>query len=58
MMIATAFIDKCSNELWGEIFWLENQPITTENAKLYDEILAELRTREYRRECLSQFLAG
>ena len=56
MMIATAFIDKCSNELWEEIFWLEDQPITVENAKLYDEILAELRLREFRRQCINDFL--
>ena len=55
-MIATAFIDKCSNELWEEIFWLEDQPITVENATLYDEILAELRLREFRRQCISDFL--
>ena len=56
MMIATAFIDKCSNELWEEIYWLESQPITTESAELYDEILAELRSREYRRQCINDFL--
>lgn len=56
MMIATAFIDKCSNELWEEIFWLEDQPITVENATLYDEILAELRSRERRRQCINDFL--
>jgi hypothetical protein len=52
MMIATAFIDKCSNALWEEIYWLESQPISTENAKLYDDILAELRSRERRRQYL------
>ena len=52
VMIATAFIDKCSNELWEEIYWLESQPITVENATLYDEILAELRSRESRRQYL------
>jgi hypothetical protein len=55
-MIATAFIDKCSNELWEEIYWLETQPITTENATLYDQILNELRSREYRRQCIDEFL--
>lgn len=52
MMIATAFIDKCSNELWEEIYWLESQPITVDNATLYDQILAELRSRESRRQYL------
>jgi hypothetical protein len=52
MMIATAFINKCSNELWEEIYWLESQPITTESAELYDEILTELRNRESRRQYL------
>lgn len=52
MPIATAFIDKCSNELWEEIYWLESQPITVDNATLYDEILAELRLRESRRQYL------
>jgi hypothetical protein len=52
MMIATAFIDKCSNELWEEIYWLGSQPITVDNATLYDEILAELRSRESRRQYL------
>jgi hypothetical protein len=56
MMIATAFIDKCSNELWEEIYWLESQPITVDNAILYDQILAELRTRESRRQFIDQFL--
>lgn len=55
-MIATAFIDKCSNDLWEEICWLESQPITVENATLYDQILAELRSRESRRQCIDEFL--
>jgi hypothetical protein len=57
-MIATAFIDKCSNELWEEIYWLESQPITVDNATLYDQILAELRSRERRRQCIDEFLFG
>jgi hypothetical protein len=57
-MIATAFIGKCSNELWEEIYWLESQPITVENATLYDQIMGELRSRESRRQFIDQFLFG
>jgi hypothetical protein len=52
MMIATDFIDLCSNELWEELIWLEEQPITAENGALYDRILNEIRTRERRRQYL------
>jgi hypothetical protein len=56
-MIATAFIDQTSNELWEELHWLEGQPITDENGALYDQILEELRTRERRRQNLEDHFA-
>jgi hypothetical protein len=51
-MIATDFTDLSSNELWEELIWLEEQPITAENGALYDRILNEIRTRERRRQYL------
>ena len=56
-MIATAFTDLSSNELWEEIHWLEAQPITDENGALYDRILEELRPRERRRQYLEDNFA-
>lgn len=52
-MIATDFIDLTSNDLWAEIDWLETQPVTRENAALYDRILTEIRTRNRRRQYLA-----
>ena len=51
-MIATDFTDLSTNELWEEILWLEEQPITNENGALYDRILKEIRTRNRRRQYL------
>ena len=48
-MIATSFIELSSNELWEEILWLEEQPLTKENAVRYDLLLKEFRTRQRRR---------
>ena len=59
MMIATDFLDKCENELWEEIFYLEEQQqMTHEQGHLYDRILKEIRTRNRRRQDLEDFLGG
>ena len=51
-MIATDFINLSSNELWEEMIWLEQQPITAESGALYDRILKEIRARIQRRQYL------
>ena len=52
MTIATDFHHLCSNELWEELLWLEDQPITKDNAALYDRLLNEIRVRNRRRQYL------
>jgi hypothetical protein len=51
-MIATDFTDLCSNELWEELFWLQEQPQTKQVSTLYNRIWAEICTREQRRQYL------
>ena len=53
-MIATSFIDLSSNELWEEILWLEEQPLTEENAIRHDLLLKEFRNRQRRRAYLEE----
>ena len=52
-MIATAFTDLCSNELWEELLWLEEQPHTKANCDLYVRLWNEICTREERRQYLA-----
>jgi hypothetical protein len=52
-MIATAFTDLCSNELWEELLWLDDQPRTKANCALYDRLWNEICTREERRQYLA-----
>ena len=52
-MIATAFTDLCSNALWEELIWLEEQPRTKANCDLYDRLWNEISTREQRRQYLA-----
>jgi len=52
-MIATAFADLCSNELWEELLWLDEQPHTKANCDRYDLIWNEICTREERRQYLA-----
>jgi hypothetical protein len=56
-MIATAFTDLCSNELWVELLWLEEQPNTKENRDLHHRIWNEICTREQRRQNLEDNFA-
>jgi hypothetical protein len=56
-MIATDFIDLCSNELWEELLWLEEQPRTKENCDLYHRLWNEICTREQRRQYLEDNFA-
>jgi hypothetical protein len=56
-MIATDFIDLCSNELWEELLWLQEQPQTKENCNLHNRIWAEICTREQRRQALQDNFA-
>jgi len=56
-MIATAFTDLCSNELWEEMCWLEEQPPTKENRDLHHRIWNEICTREQRRQYLEDNFA-
>jgi len=51
-MIATAFIDLSSNELWEELIWLEEQPHTKANCDLYVRLWKEICAREERRQYL------
>ncbi len=52
-MIATAFTDLCSNALWEELLWLDEQPRTRENRDLYVRIWNEICAREQRRQYLA-----
>jgi hypothetical protein len=56
-MIATDFTDLCSNELWAELIWLQEQPQTKEVSTLHDQIWAEICTREQRRQHLEDHFA-
>ena len=56
-MIATAFHDLTSNDLWEDLQWLEGQPMTDENCALYDRILTEIDTRNRRRQYLEDNFA-
>lgn len=56
-MIATAFTDLSSNELWEELLWLEEQPQSKANCDLYNRIWAEICTREQRRQHLEDNFA-
>jgi hypothetical protein len=51
-MIATAFTDLCSNELWEELTWLQDQPDTAANRHQIRSIWKELQTRELHRQYL------
>jgi hypothetical protein len=56
-MIATAFTDLCSNELWEEICWLQDQPATDENVASYNAMMREIDTRIQRRQNLEDNFA-
>jgi hypothetical protein len=51
-MIATAFTDLSSNDLWEEICWLQDQPATDENVASYNAMMREIDTRAQRRQYL------
>jgi hypothetical protein len=51
-MIATSFTDLCSNELWEELTWLQDQPDTAANRRQIRAYWKELQTREQRRQYL------
>jgi hypothetical protein len=57
MMIATAFADLCSNQLWEEVLWLEDQPSTPANRRQIRKIWAEIENREQRRQYLEDHFA-
>jgi hypothetical protein len=56
-MIATAFTDLCSNELWEEVIWLQDQPDTAANRRQLRAYWKELQTREQRRQYLEDNFA-
>ena len=56
-MIATAFTDLTTNDLWAEIDWLAEQPATPENLKRQHLMLEEIRVRNQRRQYLEDNFA-